>query len=93
MICSGGAGLSKWEKLIDEILKSNKNLRFDDLAKALSKIGYVQRQPSGGSSHYTFRKNGEAIITLPKSMPMNKAYIELVKEAVIKYESEDGRNE
>lgn len=81
--------MSKWEKLIQEILKVNKNLRFEDLAKALIKIGYTQHQPKSGSSHYTFRKQGCTPITLPRHTPMNKAYIELVKEAVEKYIEED----
>ena len=45
--------MSKWDKLIDEILKLDKNLRFEDLAT-----------------------------------PINKAYIEMVRDAVIEYESE-----
>ena len=80
--------MSKWNKLIDEILKSNKNLRFDDLAKALTKMGYVQKQPEGGGSHYTFRKKGKMPITLPKDTPMGRAYIELVRNAIIDFESE-----
>jgi predicted RNA binding protein YcfA (HicA-like mRNA interferase family) len=81
--------LSQWDKLIDEILKLNKNMRFDDLAKALNKIGYQMNQPKGGSSHYTFRKNGKMPITIPKQSPMNKVYIELVKDAIIEWEKED----
>lgn len=81
--------MSKWEKLIQEILKCNKDLRFEDLSKALIKMGYSQNQPKGGSSHYTFRKAGCIPITLPKHAPMNKAYINLVKEAVLKYLSEE----
>ena len=80
--------MSQWNKLIDEILKLNKNLRFEDLAKALIKIGYTQNQPKGGSSHYTFRKAGKLPITLPKATPMNKVYIEMVRDAVLEYESE-----
>jgi predicted RNA binding protein YcfA (HicA-like mRNA interferase family) len=74
---------------MDEILKVNKNLRFDDLAKALTRIGFTQHQPKGGSSHYTFRKSGKMPITIPKATPINKAYIEMVRDAVIEYESED----
>ena len=81
--------MSKWEKLISEILKGNKDLRFEDLAKALIKIGYTQHQPKGGSSHYTFRKKGCMPVTLPKHIPMNKAYIELVKETVSEYLKEE----
>ncbi len=81
--------MGQWEKLIQEILKLNKGLRFEDLAKALKKLGYEQQQPSGGGSHYTFRKPGKAPITLPKAMPMNKVYIELVRDAIVKNEKED----
>ena len=81
--------ISKWEKLIEEILNLNKNLRFEDLSKALIKIGYTLHQPKGGSSHYTFRKQGELPITIPKHTPMNKAYIELVKNAVETYLNEE----
>jgi len=80
--------MSQWSKLINEILKINKNLRFDDLAKALTRIGYTQSQPKGGSSHFIFRKSGKKPISLPKSSPMNKAYIQLVKDAIEEYESE-----
>jgi len=80
--------LSQWDKLIAEIFKLNKNLRFEDLAKALIKIGYTQNQPKGGSSHYTFRKDDKMPITIPKATPLNKVYIEMVRDAVIEYESE-----
>ena len=81
--------MGQWSKLIDEIIKLNRNLRFDDLAKALEKIGYKQNQPKGGSSHYTFRKNGKMPITLPKDNPMNRVYVEMVRVAIIEYESEE----
>ena len=81
--------MSKWEKLIQEILKCNRNLRFEDLSKALIKMGYTQSQPKGGSSHYTFRKEGRMPITIPKHTPINKAYIELVRQEVQKYLSKE----
>jgi len=87
-ISRGEIALSRWDKLIDEILKLNRDLRFEELAKALTKIGYVQNQPKGGSSHYTFRKSGKLPITLPKATPMSKAYIEMVRDAVLEFESE-----
>ena len=76
------------DKLISEILKLNKNLRFEDLVKALIRIGYTQNQPKGGSSHYTFRKDGKMPITLPKTKSMNKVYIGMVRDAIMEYESE-----
>ena len=80
--------MGQLDKLINEILKLNKNLRFEDLAKVLTQIGYIQNQPKGGSSHYTFRKGGKVPITLPKATPMNKVYIEMVRNAIKEYESE-----
>lgn len=81
--------MSKWEKLINEILQLNRNLRFEDLAKALIKMGYTQHQPKSGSSHYTFRKEGCMPVTIPKHAPMNKVYIELVKDIVLEYLKEE----
>lgn len=74
--------MGQWDKLINDILNKSPGLRFDDLAKALVRIGYTQHQPKGGSSHYTFRKNGCLPITIPKHSPLKKAYVELVAEAV-----------
>lgn len=77
--------MSQWDKLVKDILNKSPNLRFDDLAKALYKMGYESNQPKGGSSHFTFRKAGCIPITIPKHYPMKKAYIELVSEAVRVY--------
>ena len=84
--------MSQWDKLIEEILKLNKNLRFNDLAKALTRIWYAQKQPKGGSSHYTFRKKDCVPITLPKprGMHMDIVYIIKVKEAVTDYLNDGG---
>jgi hypothetical protein len=78
----------QWKKLIAEILRLNKNLRFEDLANALVKMGYSQHQPRSGSSHYTFRKAGKMPITLPRATPINKVYVAMVRDAVIDFESE-----
>ena len=87
--------MSQWDKLIEEILKLNRNLRFEDLSKALIKIGYMKNQPKCGSSHYTFRKNNCIPITLPKSkgMHMDIVYIRLVKDAVAYYLNEGSEQE
>ena len=81
--------LSQWDKLIADILSKSPNLRFEDLAKALAKIGYQENQPKGGSSHHTFRKPGCVPVTLPKKKPpMDKIYVELVANAVREYLSQ-----
>lgn len=81
--------MSQWEKLIKEILKLNRNLRFEDLSKVLVRIGYTMEQPRGGSSHYTFRKPGCPPITIPKHQPLNRVYIEMVADLVRSYVEED----
>lgn len=81
--------MSQWDKLVDEILNEKPTLRFDDLCKALEKMGYVMKQPHGGSSHYTFRKDNFTPITLPKHKHMNIAYIKLVSE-VVREQLKDG---
>lgn len=81
--------MSKWEKLIQEILKLNADLRFEDLAKALIKMGYTQHQPNGGSSHYTFRKKGCMPVTIPKHTPLKKVYIEKVRDIVQEFLDEE----
>lgn len=88
MMPRGSVSLSQWDKLIEDILSKSPSLRFDDLAKALTRIGYTQNQPKGGSSHYTFRKKGCMPITIPKHGPLKRAYIELVAEAVRIYMEE-----
>ena len=80
--------MSQWDKLVEDILNLDKNLRFEDFSKALIKIGYTRRQPKGGSSHYTFRKAGKMPVTLPKAAPMNRVYIEMVRDIIIDFESE-----
>lgn len=82
--------VGQWDKLIADILALNPNLRFEALSKALCRVGYTMNQPKGGSSHYTFRKPGCMPVTLPKQSPMNKAYIQLVAEAVRQYLDEEG---
>ncbi|MBQ3224093.1 MAG: toxin HicA [Oscillospiraceae bacterium] len=82
--------MSKWDKLIERILEKDRSLRFDELARALIKIGYAEHQPKGGSSHYTFRKNGCTPITIPKKKsPIDKVYITLVRDAVKQYLNEE----
>lgn len=36
----------KWDKLIARVLKADKTLRFEELEKVLSKIGYTKNQPN-----------------------------------------------
>ena len=85
--------MSQWDKLIDRVKEVDRSLRFDELAKVLNKIGYTHHQPKGGSSHHIFRAPGLPPISIPKDNPINKAYIELVRETVIRYLNEVNSDE
>ena len=74
--------MSTWDKLIKKVLDLSNDLRFDELKKILESMGYVDKNPKGGSSHHTFRKNGSMPITIPKHNPIKRVYVEKVKEAI-----------
>jgi len=81
--------MSQFDKLIDKIVHLDKNMRFNELKKILESYGYTMKNPSGGSSHATFRKAGVPPITIPRNEPIKTAYVLLVKEVI---ESE-GKND
>ena len=60
----------------------DKDMRFEELRKVLESYGYHAKAPSGGSSHYTFRKEGKSPITIPKHEPIKKVYVEMVRAIV-----------
>jgi len=74
--------VSKFDKLISEIISESADLRFDELRKVMEYYGYSMSGPKSGSSHYTFRKAGRTPITIPKHTPIKKVYIKMVKEIV-----------
>ena len=80
----------KWDKLLLRIRNLSKDLRFDELKKVMESYGYIMNAPKGGSSHYTFRKQGCQPITIPKHEPIKRVYVELVKQIV---ESEERNSE
>jgi hypothetical protein len=57
-------------------------MRFNELKKVLESYGYEMKSPGSGSSHYTFRKNGCAPITIPKNEPIKIIYVQMVKDIV-----------
>ena len=81
--------MSKWEKLLREIRSLSRELRFDELRRVLESYGYMMCAPRGGSSHYTFRKPGCRPITVPKHEPIQRVYVEMVRQ-VIEAALEDG---
>ena len=74
--------MSKWDKLLEKIVSLSNDLRFAEVRKVLESYGYRMEAPSGGSSHYTFRKSGCYPITIPKHEPIKRVYVKMVKEIV-----------
>ncbi len=62
-------------KLVKGILANPKAVDFEVLSRLLEGFGFDRRQPSGGSSHYIFRKSGTMPISVPKDKPVNKKYV------------------
>ncbi|MCR5530937.1 MAG: type II toxin-antitoxin system HicA family toxin [Lachnospiraceae bacterium] len=85
--------MSKWDKLLSRICSLSNDLRFWELRKVLESYGYVMSTPRGGSSHYTFRKTGCTVITIPKHEPIKKVYVEMVRRVVESEESNDEDSE
>lgn len=83
--------MSKWSKLLNKICTLSKDIRFDELRKVLESYGYTMYAPSGGSSHFTFRKKGCNPITVPKHEPIKKVYVEMVRDII--EESEENADE
>lgn len=78
--------MSKWDKLLQRVCSLSADVRFEELKKILEDYGYSISAPSGGSSHYTFRKKGKPPITIPKHKPIKKVYISMVKKVIEKEE-------
>ncbi|WP_440442270.1 type II toxin-antitoxin system HicA family toxin [Phascolarctobacterium succinatutens] len=74
--------MSQWEKLLYKLKKLSPDMRFEKLQKILESYGYEMQSPRSGSSHFSFRKKGKAVITIPKHKPVKKVYIKLVKNIV-----------
>lgn len=74
--------MSKWQKLLNKINRMSKDLRFSEIKKILESYGYVANNPSSGSSHWTFRKQGKPPITIPKDEPIKLTYVKMVKDII-----------
>ena len=81
--------MSPFAKLLQRIKSLDKDLRFEEIRKILVYYGYTMKEPSGGSSHKTFRKEGKPPITIPQHDPIKRVYVEEVKKIIENEESEE----
>ena len=84
--------MSKWDKLILRIKSLDKNMRFEELQKVLESYGYKMERPRSGSSHCSFRKEGERTITIPKHDTTKTVYVLMVKNVIEKEEKRHENN-
>ena len=83
--------MSQFDKLIAKIVGLSKNVRFDEVRKVMEYYGYKMHGKSRGSSHFTFRKQGARSVTIPKSNPVKKDYIIMVK-SIVEEEMQDEKH-
>lgn len=78
--------MSKREKLICKLKNNPKNARFEELQTLLLNFKFEERQPGGGSSHYTYTY-GSYVLTIPKDKPVNFVYVKKVIKAIEEIQS------
>lgn len=71
--------MSNRDKLVDKLKTNPNDVRFETLQSLLLYFGFIERQPKGGSSHFTYTYKNY-IITIPKHKPVNKIYVKKVLE-------------
>ncbi len=69
--------MTKRDKLVESLRTNPTNVRFEVIQSILLDFGFKERQPKGGSSHYTYTLNAY-ILTVPKHKPFNKVYVKRV---------------
>lgn len=84
--------MSKWDKLLARISSLSNDLRFEELRKVMESYGYEMKGSGSGSSHFTFRKQGCAPITIPKHEPIKIIYVKMVKAIVENEEANSDEN-
>ena len=67
--------MSRLKKLLEKIRRNPRAVRFDELDRVLRRAGFSRSQPSGGSSHYVYRKEAHKL-TVPYRQPhVLEAYV------------------
>lgn len=72
--------MTKLDKLFDKILQSPKEMRYEELERVLTNLGYILRPGKG--SHMVFHHKKYHEITVPHRSPVKRVYIEQVKEVL-----------
>jgi hypothetical protein len=65
--------VTKKAKLLQKLKNNPKNIRFEEIDNLLVNIGFTRRQPSKGSSHYTYTLEGKSL-----TIPFNRPFVKVV---------------
>jgi predicted RNA binding protein YcfA (HicA-like mRNA interferase family) len=65
--------ITKKEKLLSRIKNNPKTVKFEEIDKLLLDVGFERRQPSGGSSHYTY-----VLVDKILTVPYKKPYVKVI---------------
>ena len=68
--------MSKYDKLLLQLMNNPKNINFQDIKKILLNEGY--EAINTGGSHWVFRKDGSSSITIPYKKPIKIIYVKKV---------------
>ncbi|MGD9570080.1 MAG: toxin HicA [Sedimentibacter sp.] len=72
--------------MIDKIMTLTPSPRQTSPRQMLKEVGFQRRNPSGGSSHYTYTLN-RMILTIPYKKPyIKEIYIKMAIELLDKFE-------
>lgn len=81
--------MSKARKLYEKARRNPEGVRFEELDALLCAAGFKVRRPSGGSSHYFYKRGGQ-VITVPRHRPfLGAVYV----RSALKFLEEDFENE
>lgn len=68
-------------KKLLKIFQNSKNVDFNILKGILNEFGYIGKPPSGGGSHFIFRKSrNRKNISVPFKKPVGEIYVKQVIE-------------
>jgi hypothetical protein len=61
--------MSKLDKRLDKWRNNPRAVRFEEIHSVLLKFGFTCKQPSGGSSHFVYRRAGRYPVTIAHKKP------------------------
>ena len=80
--------MSKADKRLSRLLRgtADASFTFEELRAVLLRLGFEQRAPRSGSSHFTFAHPAvPSILTVPKHKPLKPVYVRNARALITKH--------